>query len=83
MIKQVNFIKGNLPCLLKVLSNLDDIDYIIVDGFVWLEKPDNSGLGGHLYKILQKPVIGVAKNRFKSTPKECEVFRGKVESLSM
>ncbi len=72
------FYKRKLPCLISALSGLDDIEAIIIDGYVWLENPKNYGLGGYLYEALDRkyPIIGVAKNRFKNTPKKCELFRG-------
>jgi len=72
------FFKRELPCLIKALENLDNIEVIIVDGYVWLEEPSHYGLGLYLYDALDKkiPIIGVAKNRFNNTPKECELLRG-------
>jgi deoxyribonuclease V len=72
------FFKRELPCLLKALENLTDIEIIIVDGYVWLEEPSHYGLGMYLYDALDKqiPIIGVAKNRFNNTPKSCELLRG-------
>jgi len=51
---------------------------VVIDGYVWLGEPNHYGLGLYLYDALYKkvPIIGVAKNRFKDTPKECELFRG-------
>ena len=76
-----SFYKRELPCLLTALQNLDNIEYIVVDGYVWLDEPTHWGLGMYLYEALEKrvPIIGVAKNRFGNTPKECELLRG--ESL--
>jgi len=73
-----SFYKRELPCLLKGLENLNDIDYVIVDGYVWLDEPNHWGLGMYLYEALGKniPIIGVAKNKFGNTPKECELLRG-------
>jgi deoxyribonuclease V len=73
------FYKRELPCLLKALEGLDDIEFVIVDGYVWLREPSHYGLGMYLYSALKKkiPIIGVAKNRFQDTPIECELFRGR------
>ena len=73
------FYKRELPCLLKALRDLDDIECIVVDGFVWLGDVEHHGLGMHLYNALGKstPIIGVAKTPFIGTPKECEILRGK------
>jgi deoxyribonuclease V len=72
------FYKRELPCLMEALAGLDNIDCIIVDGYVWLEKVTHAGLGLHLYNALEKkvPVIGVAKTIFSGTPHACEILRG-------
>ena len=72
------FYKRELPCLLEALKELDNIESVIVDGYVWLEEKSHYGLGMHLYNALDRkiPIIGVAKNRFNNTPKECELLRG-------
>jgi len=73
------FYKRELPCLLEALKDLDDIECVVVDGYVWLEKPTHYGLGMYLYDALNcsVPIIGVAKTFFTNTPKECELLRGK------
>jgi deoxyribonuclease V len=73
------FYKRELPCLLLALNKVENIEYIVIDGYVWLGKPNHYGLGMYLYDAFNKkiPIIGVAKNRFKDTPKECELLRGK------
>ncbi len=63
------FYKRELPCILSLLSKipmLDEVNTIVVDGFVYLDDRGKHGLGGHLYEALQKkvPVIGVAKRNF-------------------
>ena len=75
------FYKRELPCLLEALKGLDDIECIVVDGYVWLDEPTHKGLGLYLYEALEKKVliIGVAKAKFGNTPKECELLRGKSE----
>jgi deoxyribonuclease V len=72
------FYKRELPSLLFALNSLDDIETIIIDGYIWLEEPKIFGLGMYLYEALNRkyPIIGVAKSRFKNTPKMCELFRG-------
>ena len=72
------FYKRELPCLLEALDGLDDIDCVIVDGYVWLEEVTHAGLGLHLYNALEKkvPVVGVAKTVFSGTPRVCEILRG-------
>jgi deoxyribonuclease V len=73
------FYKRELPCLLKLLNQLDNLpEYIIVDGYVHLEEAKKPGLGKYLYDALQGQsiVIGVAKTRFNNTPPEIEIFKG-------
>jgi len=74
---QERSINGN--CLVcSALKDLDDIECIVVDGYVWLDEESHKGLGLHLYEALEKkvPIIGVAKAKFGNTPKECELLRG-------
>lgn len=62
------FYKRELPCILSLLESIDidKIDFIVVDGFVFLDDDYKLGLGGHLYEQLDKeiPIIGVAKSNF-------------------
>ncbi len=75
------FFERELPCLMEALKELDDIELVVVDGYVWLDEPTHKGLGLHLYEALEKkvPIIGVAKAKFGNTPTVCEFLRG--ESL--
>ena len=80
------FYKRERPIILELLNKIDyRIDYIIIDGYVFLGKEKKPGLGKYLYDSIQKldnkflsdcSIIGVAKNRFIDTPKSCEIFRG-------
>lgn len=51
--------------ILKKIS-LENIEAIVIDGFVNLDDSGKLGLGGHLYEALNRaiPIIGVAKNDF-------------------
>lgn len=72
------FYKREMPCLIKVLEKVkEDIDFIIVDSFVWLDE-NKKGLGAKLYEKLQckTAVIGVAKTYFSGCTNYKEVFRG-------
>ena len=73
------FYQRELPCLLEALKDLEEIECIVVDGYVWLNVETHKGLGLHLYEALEKkvPIVGVAKAKFGNTPKECELLRGK------
>jgi deoxyribonuclease V len=73
-----SFYKRELPCLLKLLDELNSLpEYIIVDGYVYLDGIQQAGLGKHLYDAIEGKsiVIGVAKTRFKDISSEFEVFR--------
>jgi deoxyribonuclease V len=71
------FYKRELPCLLEVLNAIsEEIDTIIIDGYVDLGiKP---GLGRHLWKALgcRKTIIGVAKTYFHGSD-AVKIHRGK------
>lgn len=74
-----SFYKRELPCILSLLENISEqIDTIVIDGYVTLGIDNEPGLGMHLYQSIAKrsPIIGVAKNRFKDTPQICELRRG-------
>ncbi|MGB6068313.1 MAG: endonuclease V [Desulfomonilaceae bacterium] len=75
-----SFYKRELPCLLKLLQAVkQQVETIVVDGYVWLGPGDRPGLGAHLYSALdeQIPVIGVAKSPFKGAVNAQQVFRGR------
>ena len=72
------FYLRELPCILAVLEKLPcPPRTIVVDGYVWL-RPDEPGLGLHLYETLgsRVPVIGVAKTSFDGSPHAVPVRRG-------
>lgn len=64
------FYKRELPCILDLFEKLpyEEIEAIVVDGFVFLDDDGKPGLGARLYKALEEkiPVIGVAKTNFAS-----------------
>lgn len=78
------FYKRELPCIISLLDTLtfDNIEAIVIDGFVYLDDNGTIGLGGHLYNALNKitPVIGVAKTNFATiqTNKKA-LYRGQSE----
>lgn len=76
--------KRELPCIMQCLANLniDTIETIIVDGFVWLSEDGKTltkGLGARLQdEILKKyntkkTIVGIAKNRYHVDIPECVV----------
>mgnify|MGYP001804818063 CR=1 FL=1 len=62
------FYKRELPGIIEVLKYCthEEITAIIVDGYVILDDHGKIGLGGHLYKALDRsiPIIGVAWRAF-------------------
>ena len=76
------FYKRELPSLLKVIEQVDlgTLDFIIIDGYVFLDDLGKKGLGAHLFDTLEGkvPIIGVAKSKFYDNTKNViEVLRGK------
>lgn len=69
------FYRRELPCLLGALEKGPVADIVVVDGYVWLE-PGKKGLGAHLYDIIVRPVVGVAKTRYASAVNAIAVCRG-------
>lgn len=63
------FYLREMPLILKALEDfyLDELEAIIVDGYVYLDANGRLGLGGHLFHALNDriPVIGVAKSYFR------------------
>jgi deoxyribonuclease V len=70
------FYRRELPCLLKVLTEVaEPLDCIVIDGYVCLG--DQPGLGMRLWEALgeKAPVVGVAKTPFRGAT-AVEVLRG-------
>ena len=63
------FYKRELPIILDALRDfdLDAVQAVIVDGYVYLDGEGRLGLGGYLYEKLggKVPVVGVAKSFFR------------------
>lgn len=77
--KPGQFYKRELPCVLALLQQLEQLpEFIVIDGYVYLDGNQKPGFGKHLYDALdgKSVIIGVAKSRFKDTPAEAEIFRG-------
>ncbi|MEL6867448.1 MAG: endonuclease V [Bacteroidota bacterium] len=82
------FYKRELPCILQILKKtpIENIELIIVDGYVVLNDEGKAGLGMYLYQALEKrvPVIGVAKKAFLSnTQMVREIYRGQSQNPLM
>ncbi len=76
------FYKRELPCIVSLYKKIkmENVEAIIIDGFVYLDDKEKLGLGGHLYKELDSkiPVIGVAKTNFATIEiNKRELLRGK------
>jgi deoxyribonuclease V len=74
------FYKRELPCILKLLEEHHlRPETIIVDGYVFLDGKQETGLGKHLHDSLggQIEVLGVAKKAFSGIEQNHEIFRGK------
>ena len=72
------FYRRELPCLLALVDRLDALpDFLLIDGYVWLDGNQRPGLGAKLYEALDKqvPIIGVATTRFHAAV-TIEVLRG-------
>ena len=77
------FYKRELPCLLKLINQMESLpDIFVVDSFVYLDDDLKPGLGAYLYKEFKEkvPVIGVAKSNFKDCSLAMEVLRGESKS---
>lgn len=77
--------KRELPCIMQCLSflNIEEIELIIVDGFVWLSEDGKTltkGLGARLQDAImekyktKKTIVGVAKNRYHVEIPDCMVI---------
>lgn len=81
--KSGEFYKRELPCILSLFEKIEikeQIEFIIIDGYVYLDDNEKFGLGGHLYKQLNNeiPIIGVAKTNFATLNKnKRQLLRGK------
>ena len=74
------FYKRELPCILKLLKDHSlNPEYIIIDGYVYLDGHSSPGLGKYLFDALEGniPVIGVAKSHYKNIPQDYGLLRGK------
>jgi len=74
-----NFYKRELPCIMSLLEEVEEeLEAIVIDGFVKLGSEKKDGLGMHLYNAIgeKTPIIGVAKKAFIDTPEECKILRG-------
>lgn len=72
------FYERELPALERVLSGVEPLDLLIVDGYVDLDPAGSPGLGAHVAGAGLAPVVlGVAKTRFRTASHAAEVLRGR------
>lgn len=76
------FYRKELPCILSLTKkiNLQNVNFIIIDGFVYLDDNKKFGLGAFLYESLNRkiPIIGIAKTNFATIEKNKKtLIRGK------
>ena len=71
-----SFYKRELPPLRAVLTGVDDVGLLVIDGYVDLDPAGRPGLGAHVHEEFGIPVIGVAKTRFASATHAVPVLRG-------
>jgi deoxyribonuclease V len=69
------FFERELPAIRAVLAETDDVDLLIVDGYVHLDATGRPGLGAHLHALLDRPVIGVAKTVYRGATHAVPVTR--------
>lgn len=73
-----SFFLRELPCVLAAIKSFaNDVQTIVIDGYVWLDQSGRKGFGAYLFEALDGSVsvIGVAKNRFIGS-KGIDVLRG-------
>jgi deoxyribonuclease V len=73
------FYKRELPCILALLGELDQLpETIVIDGFVFLDGHAQAGLGKHLYDALdgKARIIGVAKTAYAGIGDDYKLLRG-------
>jgi deoxyribonuclease V len=70
------FFLRELPAITAVLADSDELDLVLIDGYVDLDPAGRPGLGAHLYRQIQIPVVGVAKTAFHTATHAAAVRRG-------
>jgi deoxyribonuclease V len=72
------FYRRELPPLRALLADVDDVDLLIIDGYVTLSPDGRPGLGAYAHAEFGVPIIGVAKSSFAPAVHAIPVFRGNV-----
>jgi deoxyinosine 3'endonuclease (endonuclease V) len=64
------FYLRELPPLRAVLEDLSELGLLVVDGYADLDPRGRPGLGARAHAEFGIPVIGVAKTRFRTDPRD-------------
>jgi deoxyribonuclease V len=70
------FYRRELPPLRAVLAGVDNVELLVIDGYVTLDPGGRPGLGAYAHAEFGVPVIGVAKTRFTPAVHAVPVIRG-------
>lgn len=71
------FADRELPVLRRLIAVADDdLELLVIDGYVDLDPQGRPGLGAKTYEAFGKPVVGVAKSPFRSATHAVPVLRG-------
>lgn len=70
------FYRRELPHLRAVCAGAGPFAVLLVDGYVDLDEVGRPGLGAYAHQELGVPVVGVARNRFRTATHAIEVMRG-------
>jgi deoxyribonuclease V len=70
------FYRRELPPLRAVLSGIDGLGLLVVDGYADLDPGGRPGLGAHAHAEFAVPVVGVAKSAFRPATHAIAVQRG-------
>ncbi|GAA4444593.1 endonuclease V [Phytohabitans houttuyneae] len=70
------FFARELPAVRAVLTGVEGLALVVVDGYVDLDPDGRPGLGAHLHAQIQVPVVGVAKTAFRGATHAVAVRRG-------
>ncbi|MCR9142404.1 MAG: endonuclease V [bacterium] len=63
------FYRRELPCIRNILADRfagDELQHIVIDGFVYLDQNRRAGLGAHLYRELNGPLASKRNSEIAS-----------------
>jgi len=70
------FYLRELPPLRAVRADVEQLELLIIDGYVTLDPDGKPGLGAYAHAEFAVPVIGIAKTRFAPATHAIPVLRG-------